>query len=141
MLQFSDDDSPFWEEFPLNLSKIYFKVYSLCKIYWGPIYTLYILYIYYIIYTCVKICLLGAFLPGCPVHWFVVSLTSSHKHWKANKFFSEFLRLRKFEVNKRPGKITSKKTIKISVTITRTKWRLRSGRGSRFQWKHRKKVL
>ena len=45
--------------------KIYFKVHSPCKIYWGPIYILYILYIYYTIYTRVKTFLMGAFFSVC----------------------------------------------------------------------------
>ena len=71
LLQFSDDDSLFWEKFPLTLSKIYLpylrytlKVYSPCKIYWGPIHIQYTLYIYYILYTRVTICSNGRVLAG-----------------------------------------------------------------------------
>ena len=68
LLQFSDVDSPFWEEFPITFSKIYFKVYFPCKIYWGPIYNIHTIYIIYTLYLSVTIWPMGELLPGCTVH-------------------------------------------------------------------------
>ena len=78
LLQFSDDDLPFWEEFPLTLSNIYCRVYSQYQIYWGPIYTLYILY------TSVTIWPMSPFLQGCTVVQWISNICATKTFIKPN---------------------------------------------------------